>query len=99
VPEIGGGCFEFDWGVKTFGHGLGAANHFAGDALFGSGVFEHQARLERQALGQDQERSIVIDADGGGVESNGLALHGQVDIGAHAQEDALATATIVARDD
>jgi len=81
--------------VKSLGHGLGAANHFAADTLFGSGVFENQARGEGQALLQNEKRAVVIDADGHGVEGCGLALQRNMNVGAHAQEDALAAAAFV----
>jgi hypothetical protein len=98
VPEIGSRGFKFDGRVKTFGHRLRAANHLAGDTLFGSGVFQHKARLERQALFQNQQSSIVTNAHSSRVEGNGLTLQRHMDIGAHTQEDALAATAFVARD-
>ena len=97
VPEIWGGGFEFDWGVEAFGHGLGAANDFARDSFFGAGVFEDQARFGGEALLQNDHGAVVIDADGGGVEGGGLALHGDVNAGADAEKHALAAAALVGR--
>ena len=98
VPEIWGGGFELDGRVKTFGHGLRAADDLAGNAIFGSGVFQHQMRLNGETLFQDQQGSIVANADGSGVEGYGFSLQRDMDIGAHAQEDALAAAAFVAGD-
>jgi hypothetical protein len=95
VPEIWAGGFEFDGGVETFGHGLSDANDFAGDAFFSAGVFENQASIGGHVLLNDDHRAVVIDADGGGVEGRGLALDGDVNAGADAQEDALAAAAFV----
>lgn len=95
MPEIWRGSIELDRRVKAFGHRLGAANHFAGDAFFGAGVLEDQAGSERQALLQDEERAIVIDADRGGFKGGGFTLQGDMDAGTDAQENALAAAPVV----
>src|ERR1700735_1154424 len=96
MPEIRGRGFKFHGRMKSFRHGLRATDHFAGDALFGSGMFEHQPGLKWQALLQDEQRAVVTDADGGGLESQGLALQRNMDAGPHAQEDALAATALVA---
>ena len=98
VPEIWGGGFELDGGVKTFGHGLGAADNLAGHAIFGSGVFQHQMGLNRETLFQDEQGSVVADADGSGVKGHRLSVQREMNIGAHAEKDALAATAFVAGD-
>ena len=98
MPEIWRGSIELYWSVKAFRHGLSAANHFAGDAFFGAGMFENQACSERQALFQYEKCAIVIDADCGCFEGGGLALERDVNAGADAQEYTLAAAPVVIRE-
>ena len=95
MPEVWGWRIEFNRGVKTFGHGLGAADDFAGNAIFGGGVLENQVGIDGKALVQHEQRAIVIHADGHGVEGSGFALQRDVDAGTHAKEDALAAAAIL----
>jgi len=95
VPEIRSGRVKFDGSVKSLGHGLRAANHLTGNAFLRAGMLENQARGERQALLQDQQGSIVINAYRGDVEGGGLALQREVNIGANAQEDTLAATPFV----
>ena len=98
MPEVWRGRFEFDWRVKPFGHGLRAANDFAGDAFLGAGVFEDQLGGDRKTLLQNQQRAVVADADGGGIESGLLALQGDMDAGAAAEKDALTATAFVGGD-
>ena len=98
MPEVWRGRFEFDWRVKPFGHGLRAANDFAGDAFLGAGVFEDQLGGDRKTLLQNQQRAVVADADGGGIESGLLALQGDMDAGADAEKDALTATAFVGGD-
>jgi hypothetical protein len=60
-------------------------------------MFEHQTRGDGQALLQNEQRTIVIDADGHGVKCGLLPLQGNVNRGAHAKKDALAAAAFVVR--
>ena len=98
MPEVGRGRFEFDWGVKAFGHGLRAANDFAGDAFLGAGVFEDQLGGDRKTLLQNQQRAVVADADGGGIESGLLALQGDMNAGTDAEKDPLTATAFVGGD-
>ena len=98
MPEVWRGRFEFDWGVKAFGHGLRAANDFAGDTFLGSGMFEDELGGDRKALFQDQQRAVVADADGGGIESGLLALQGDMNAGTDAEKDPLTATAFVGGD-
>ncbi len=97
-PEIRRRAVKLDRNLKSISHFPAGTTHFAGHAFLRAGVLQHQSRLERQALLQNDQRTVVIHAQGSGVEGSELAVQSYVDAGTHSQQHPLAAPPVISND-
>jgi hypothetical protein len=98
APEVRRGRVEFKRNVKAFGHLSSGACNTAGYFLICALVLEHDTRFHRQTLAHYNERATIGHAKCGGFNSGELAFKSDMDIGAHAQEHALAAFPLLSHD-
>jgi hypothetical protein len=84
--------------VKPFGRLASGARNTAGYFLVCALVLEHDTRFHRQTPPHYNERAAIGHAKRGGFNRGGLAFESDMDIGAHAQEHALAAFPLLSHD-
>ena len=73
-PKIRRRRIEFERDVESFRHFACNSGNFASDALLGAAVLENQPSLTWKTLLQHDQRPVIADAQGDGVEGYRLPL-------------------------
>jgi len=98
APEVRRGRVEFKRNVKALGHLSSGACYTASYFLICALVLEHDTCFHGQIPSHYNERAAICHAKCGGFNSGELAFESDMDIGAHAQEHALAAFPFLSHD-
>lgn len=76
--------------MEAFGHFPRGPRDAARNLFLRTGMLEDETCFGRQALRENDQRTLRMNADRRGLERGGLPFQRKVDTGAHAEKDALA---------